>query len=179
MNILTANGIIYTEYISVLGFICYHMVVFVFLMMFQYFFRDILQKAADQAIHQSLKSILFGLAFLIVVPVISLLLMITLLGIPLGLLLLFVYVIIILLATFLTSVSVANWITLLGKDSWGFWPLCILSLAIFLVITLLLRIPVLGWVILGILSCSAIGSVLVNVNWTRISEFMRKSLQWK
>jgi len=169
-SILTSmtDKMIYTEYISVLGFIWYHVGVFVFLMAFQYLFSKTLKKAADSAFRQTLKSALFGLAFFIVVPLISMLFMVTLLGIPLGLTLLFAYAIVVLLVVFITSVSVANWINHFWDLNWGFWALSILSIAVFMVIILLFRVPVLGWVVLSILSCLAFGSLLVNVNWRRI-----------
>ena len=164
------DKMIYTEYISVLGFIWYHLGVFIFLMMFQYLFSSTLQKAADQALHHTLKSMLFGIAFLIGVPLVSALLMVTVLGIPLGLMALIVYAIVILLVNFITSVSVANWINSFWNLKWGFWGLSALSLAFFLVMMLLLRVPVLGWVVLGVLSCLAFGSLLVNIKWSRISK---------
>lgn len=164
------DKMMYTEYISVVGFIWYHIGVFIFLMMFQYLFSSTLQKAADQALHHTLKSMLFGLVFLIAVPLVSVLLLVTILGIPVGLTLLFAYGIVVLLVNFITSVSVANWVNSFLKLKWGFWGLYALSLAFFLAIMLLFRIPIVGWIVLGVLSCLAFGSLLVNIKWSRISK---------
>lgn len=162
------HRVIYTEYVSALGFIWYHLSVLIFLMLIQYLFSDILRKAADQALHHTFRSILLGLLFFVAVPILVFLLMATLLGIPLGLLMLFAYVVLVLLCIFISAVSAANWMNRLRNLNWKFWPLSILALSIFLVLNLLLMIPVLGWVILGIFSCLAFGSVLISVRWTGI-----------
>lgn len=164
----TPNKIIYTEYVSVFGFIWYLLSVFIFIMLIQYLFSDTLRKAADTAVHQTFRSILLGLLFFVAVPIVVLVLMATLLGIPLALLVLFAYILLVLLCIFISSVSAANWINRLGNRNWGFWLLSILALSIFVVLNLLLMVPVLGWVILGIFSCLSFGSVLMNVTWIRV-----------
>lgn len=160
-----SNKLIFPGYISVMGFIWYYLGVFLFIMLMQYFFSETLKKAADKAIHHTLRSIVFGLLFFIMLPVFISLLMATLLGIPLGLFILIAYLSLILLVIFISSVSVANWMNRLGKWNWGFWSICALALAVFMIINLLLMVPVLGWVVLGILSCLAFGSILLNINW--------------
>ncbi len=161
---------LYNDYISVLGFISYHAVVFVFLMMFQYIFSSTLKKAASKACQQTFKSMLYGMSFLIATPLISLLLLATLIGIPVGLMLLFVYVILVLLLIFIIPVLVANLVNRSGHFNLGFLPLSILSLVVLWIIMLSFRISVIGWCVLGILSCLCLGSLLNNINWRRISE---------
>ncbi|WP_448104475.1 hypothetical protein [Pedobacter panaciterrae] len=159
-----SDKLIFPGYVSVVGFIWYYLGVFLFIMLIQYFFSETLKKATDKAIHHTLRSMVFGLAFFTLLPVLISLLMATLLGIPLGLLILIAYLCLVLLVVFISSVSVANWINRLGKWNWGFWAICSFALAVFMILNLLLMVPVLGWVVLVTLSCLAFGSVLLNVN---------------
>jgi hypothetical protein len=158
------------DYISVLGFISYHAVVFVFLVMFQYLFSKIFKKAANVAFHQTIKSMLFGVVYLIAAPIAGFLLLMTLVGIPFGLMLLFSYAISILLLILITPVLIANLINRSGNFNLGLWRLSLLSLIVLWVITLSFRISVLGWIVLGILSGLSLGSLLNNINWRRVTE---------
>lgn len=158
------------NYISVLGFISYHAVVFVFLMMFQYLFSNTFKKAANVAFQQTINSILLGVVYLIAAPTAGFLLLMTLVGIPFGLMLLFSYTISILLLILITPVLIANLINRSGNFNLGLWRLSLLSLIVLWVITLSFRILVLGWIVLGILSCLSLGSVLNIINWRHISE---------
>lgn len=169
INDLIDKGIagrsIFPGYVSVVGFIWYYLGVFLFIVLIQYFFSKTLKKAADKAIHHTLRSLVFGFLFFTLIPVLISFLMATLLGIPLGLLVLIAYLSLVLLVVFISSVSVANWISSLGKWNWNFWILSLFALVVFLLINLLLMVPVVGWIVLGTLSCLAFGSVLLNVNW--------------
>lgn len=158
------------DYISVLGFISYHAVVFVFLVMFQYLFSKTFKKAANVDFQQAIKSMLFGLVYIIVLPIVGLLLLMTLIGIPFGLMLLFTYTISVLLLILITPVLIANLINTSGNFSLGLWPISLLSLVVLWVIMLLFRVPVLGSIVLGILSCLSLGCLLNNVNWRRVTE---------
>lgn len=89
----------------------------------------------------------------------------TIFGIPLGLLLMIGYVVLVLLVVFISAVSVANWINRFWKWDWNFWVLCAFALAVFLVINLLLMVPVVGWIVLGTLSCLAFGGILLSIVW--------------
>jgi len=160
-----SDKLIFPGYISVIGFVWYYLGVFLFIMLIQYFFSETFKKAADKALHHTLRSVVFGLLFFALFPVLISLLMVTLFGIPLGLFMLIAYLSLVLLVVFISAVSVANWTNRLGKWNWNYWVLCILALVVFLVINLLLMVPILGWIVLSILSCLAFGSILLNMNW--------------
>lgn len=166
-----ADQLMFPGYVSLLGIIWYYLGVLLFIMLIQYFFSNTLKKAADRALHHTLRAMTFGLLFFILVPVLIFLLMATLLGIPLGLLILIAYVTVILLVVFISSVSVANWMNRMWKRNWGFWILCSIALVVFLALNLLLMVPVLGWIVLGMLSCLAFGSILLNINWKITKQF--------
>lgn len=155
----------YPQFVSILGFICYYAGVFCFILLFQYLFSGTLRKAADKVLHHPLRAALLGILFFITVPVAVYLMMATLIGFPLGLLILTAYITLILLGNFIASVSAANWMSSIKKGNWKFWTLSLVALAIFLIINFLLMLPVVGWIVLGILSCLAIGGILANVSW--------------
>jgi len=159
------DRLLFPSYFSVVGFIWYYLGVFLFLVLIQYFLSETLKKAADKVLRHTLRSLIFGLLFFTLLPVLIFLMMSTILGIPLGVLIMIVYLILVLLVVFISAVSVANWINRFGKWNWNFWVLSVFALVVFLVINLLLMVPVVGWIVLGTLSCLAFGSILLNVYW--------------
>lgn len=151
------------DFISVLAFLWYYLGIFIFIMLTQNILGDVLKKTTDNVLHHSLRSFLFGVVFFIGVPIVALLSIITLFGIPLGLMVLLVYIILVLLSVFVSAVSVANWINKLGNFNLGFWALTGFALIIFLLINLLLMVPLIGWFVLGIISCLSFGSILFSM----------------
>lgn len=164
------DRLFYPQFVSILGFIWYYAGVFFFILLFQYLFRQTLKKAADKVLHYPLRAAFLGMLFFITVPVAVYLMMATLIGFPMGLLILTVYIILILLVNFIASVSAANWISSMTKRNWKFWTLALVGLAIFLIINFLLMLPVVGWIVLGILSCLAFGGILATLNWKGLNE---------
>lgn len=164
------DRLFYPQFVSILGFIWYYAGVFCFILLFQYLFSGTLRKAADKVLHHPWRAAVLGVLFIIAIPIAVYLMMATLIGFPLGLLVLTAYITLILLVHFIASVSAANWISNLVKGHWKFWTLSLVALAIFLIINLLLMLPVVGWVVLGILSCLAFGGILANVSWKKVNE---------
>lgn len=154
---------------SVFGLFWYVGMVFLFIIVIQYLFSNTMRKAGDTVFNSSLKSLGWGLLFLIVVPLATLLLLLSIIGIPLGLLLLFSYIGLIILATIITSVVVANWLNNRFNYHWSYWQLVMSALALFILFKLLTFTPFLGWFIMMVLACIAFGALLLNINWHKKS----------
>ncbi|SHF40019.1 hypothetical protein [Pedobacter caeni] len=164
------DRLFYPQFVSILGFVWYYAGVFCFILLFQYLFSETLRKAADKVLHHPLRAAFLGMLFFTAVPVAIYLMMATLIGLPLGILILTAYIVLILLGSFIASVSAANWMNGITKGDWKFWTLSLVALVIFLIINFLLMLPVVGWIVLGILSCLAFGGILANVSWKGINK---------
>jgi hypothetical protein len=152
---------------SILGLIWYLSTVFIFLVLIQYLFSNSLKKAGNTVSHSIFKSLLWGFAFFVGVPILVLLLLITIIGIPIGIILMVSYIGIMILATIIASLVIANWYNTRLENKWGFWQVVLAGLALFILFKLITFTPFLGWFIMLVIACIALGSILRNVHWRR------------
>src|SRR5690606_18396137 len=92
---------------------------------------------------------------------------VTIIGIPLSVLALLGYITLILLATIISSVIIANRLQSRPGRNSSTSMISLVALGIFIVLKLLSLIPVVGWLIMLIVTCLAFGSILINVRWRR------------
>jgi len=135
------------------------------ILIIQYLFSATMKKAADTTFNSTLKSLGFGLLFLIVVPIAAVIAFVTVIGVPVGLLLVFSYITLILLTTVTISGVAANWINNRYNKKWNFWRLAFAAFGIFILLKLVSLTPVVGWLIMFLLACIAFGAILLNINW--------------
>lgn len=152
---------------SALGLIWYIGMVFVLIMVIQYLFPNIMNRAGQMAYDKALRSLGFGFLFWIGVPVAAVVACITVVGVPVGLILLFSYVMLAIFAGTITSVVAANWLNNRSLARWSYWRKVFIALGIFMVFKILSFTPFLGWFIFALLACIAFGSILLSVNWRR------------
>jgi hypothetical protein len=150
---------------TVLGLLWYLGMAFLMILIIQYLFANTFKKAADTVFSNSLKSLGFGLLFIIGLPVAAIVLFITLIGVPVGLLLVFFYIILLLLSSAITSVVAANWMNNRNEYHWNFWHIAFAAFGIFIVLKLLYSVPFVGWLVMILLACISYGAILLNVNW--------------
>jgi len=149
---------------SVLGLLWYLGMAFVMILMVQYLFRDTMKNAADTFFNSTLKSLVYGGLFFILVPILAVIAFITLVGIPVGLLLIAGYITLILLATVITSIVIANWFNNRFDKKWKYWSIVFSAFGIFVVLKLISLTPFAGWLVMILLVCISFGSILVNVH---------------
>ena len=137
------------------------------ILIIQYLFSNTMKKAADTASNNALQSLGIGFLFFIAVPVAAIIAFVTIIGVPVGLLLIFSYLSIVLHITTITSVVGANWINNRYNKNWDFWRISFTAFAIFILIKFLATAPLLGWFFITLISCTAFGGILSNVNWKR------------
>jgi hypothetical protein len=155
----------YLGFASFLGLLWYVGMALLMIMIVQYLFSATMKKAGQTAFDKALKSLGYGLLFLIAVPIAAVVAFITIIGVPIGIILLFSYVVLALLGTVIISVVAANWLNNRSNTNWRYWRMVFVALGIFIVFKILSGIPYLGWFIMGLLVCIAFGAILQNVNW--------------
>lgn len=153
----------YVGFVSALFMIWYFAAAFVFIILIQYFFKNIMKRAADEAFNNTGRAIGRGFLFLISVPAAAFILMVTLIGLPLGMLALFVYFILILLGGIISSVIIANWISNRRKSNWKTGLLSLVALIIFMMLKFITLIPVFGWIITLVIRCLVFGSLIAEI----------------
>lgn len=137
------------------------------IMIVQYLFSATMKRAGQTAYDRALKSLGYGLLYLIGVPIAVVVACITIIGVPIGIILLFSYVVLVLLGTVITAVVAANWLNSRSNTNWRYWRMVFVALGIFIIFKILSLTPFLGWFIMGVLICIAFGSIIQNVNWRR------------
>ncbi|MFA6060360.1 MAG: hypothetical protein WC756_19320 [Taibaiella sp.] len=157
----------YLGFASILGLVWYLIVVLIFIALAQYLFSNLMGKAAEYAFGHALKSIGYGLLFLVGVPVGILVLMITIVGIPIGFMLLVFYIILVSLANVVCSVVIANRISVLGNYKWSNLKLSSIALFIFILLKMVAQIPIAGLFIMIIITSLVFGSILLTIKWKR------------
>ncbi|MBS1687576.1 MAG: polymer-forming cytoskeletal protein [Bacteroidetes bacterium] len=148
---------------TVLGLLWYLGTVFIFILLVQYFFGKTIADAGAIAFAKSLKSVGYGLLFIVLVPIGVVLMMVTIVGIPLAILIVILYAMLLLLANIITSSVITSWINSRSNKKWGFWPFAFANLGIFIVYRLVTITPFFGPTIMFIVTCMAFGAILINV----------------
>lgn len=154
---------LYLGFASVLGLIWYLAVVYMFILIIQYFFGRVMSKASEVAYSHTVRSIGYGFLYFIAIPIVVFLLVITVIGIPVAILLLLAYITLALLATVITSVVIANRIKKTGSYKWNTWWIANAAIGIFIILKLIYLIPVLGWILMPVITCLVFGSILLNI----------------
>lgn len=153
----------YLGFASALFLLWYIAAAFVFILLIQYLFGRMMSKAAEEAFSRTAQSLGYGFLFLAVIPVAAFILMLTLIGLPLGILVMMAYGVILVLATLISAVVIANRINRRGGRPLGIWMTSLIALAIFIALKMLTLIPFLGWLVMLVVACLALGSIVANL----------------
>jgi cytoskeletal protein CcmA (bactofilin family) len=131
-----------------------------------YFFKQRVLDITNQVLNNFARQMGWGFVWLVVVPIACVVLLITLVGIPFSFFFLMVYVLAISLAKVLASIVLGSWliklITKKGANGNGKgWPVDwkVILLGV-LVMSLLMLIPVLGWIACFVFFLAALGGIM-------------------
>ena len=132
----------------------------------QFLFSKTMRRASETVSTETLKSLGYGVLYLVGVPVAMVIAFITVIGIPIGLILLFGYVITMALASVITAVVAANWLNTKYNHNWGTGKMVLTATGIFIGLKLLSVTVFLGWLVV-VASLITFGAILMNINWRR------------
>ncbi|QEH41506.1 hypothetical protein [Chitinophaga sp. XS-30] len=157
----------YLGYASALGLLWYLGAVFLFILIIQYLFGGMMQKAGASLAGNSLRLAGYGFLFLVLAPIGIAIICISLIGLPLGMLLLTAYISLVLLSTVIAAVIIANWVNIRYKKAWKFWNLVWTSLGIFILLKLVSLVPFIGWIAMLIIVCLVFGALMQHMQWRK------------
>jgi hypothetical protein len=156
----------YIGWMSFMAVIWYLGTAILMIFLTQFLFSKTMRRASDTVSTETLKSLGYGLLYLVGVPVAMIIAFVTVIGIPIGLILLFGYIITMALAAVITSVVAANWLNTKYNYNWRTGKMVLTATGIFIVLKLLSFIFMAGWLV-SVASLIAFGAVLLNINWRR------------
>lgn len=110
--------------------------------------------------------LLYGLMFLILAPIVSVILMASGFGFPVGLLLFFMYGFTLFFLTAITALTLTMWARDYYKKSWGKPMIFLISALILIVLKIVVFIPVIGWLARFVLMTMVLGAYL-NTKWSK------------
>ena len=120
--------------------------------------RSFVEQAISQVREAPLRSVLFGLAVVILVPLFAVILMVTVIGIPLSLLTLLAFPLMLFVGWVVAAFAVGDWILNRGRAQRSFGSRLLLLLAGLFLITLIGIVPVVGvlvWLLVMLLGVGA------------------------
>ena len=121
--------------------------------------RPTVERTILQIRNAPFRSLLIGLAILILVPLIAVVLMATVIGMPIGVLTLLAFPLLLLVAWVIAAFAVADWLLNRGRAERSFGGRLLLLLAGLVIVTLIGIIPVLGilvWLLILLLGLGAL-----------------------
>jgi len=165
---IKSGKLIYLGFASVLIALWYLGSALLMIFLIQYLFDTTMKNAASTVKKESMKSLGYGLVFLIGVPIAIIITAITIVGVPVSILLAIGYIILLLLATVIVSLITAHWInSTYYHYSWSSVRIALTAFGLFIFIKLASLTPVVGPLILMLVICMAFGAILLNIKWKR------------
>ncbi|MCP9753146.1 FapA family protein [Ferruginibacter sp. HRS2-29] len=160
---------------SLLGVAWYLASAFVMILLLQFLFSKTMRRAAGTLADQPVLAFKYGLLFIVLVPIISLVSMITFAGIIPALFLLAIFMLVSLAALYITAVAGANYIRLRFPGDWSNAKLVMTAFVLWIGLRLLTMVPYAGIVFILLLSAAAFGSILYHLpGWRR---FRRRKVE--
>lgn len=151
---------------SVLILIWYLGTALLMIFLIQFLFGHFFKKSAKTVFDATLKSLGWGILFLVGVPVLIMLSMATIIGLPLGMVMLMIYITLILFATVIVSLLAAHWVNnIYYRSAWGTARLVFTAFGIFVVLKLVSLTPFIGPLIMLLMVCLAFGALISNIKW--------------
>ena len=119
------------------------------------------EKAARLLSEQYWKSLLTGVLFYIVTPIVAVILCVTVIGIPLGLFTLFAYAFTLYAAPIIAALVMTKWIDLRRTKQFGKWATFGIALGLLVVLRALAFIPFVGGILILLIVPAALGAKLL------------------
>ncbi|MBQ4819678.1 polymer-forming cytoskeletal protein [Aquimarina sp. MMG016] len=141
----------------------YILSVFLVLLILNLLFKNLFSKAVAYLDKEVLKSLGYGMAYLIGIPLVIIITFIILIGIPIGLLLTSLYLFSLLFGHLVVALLIVHYLDKRNDKPWNFWTVVLLALAIAMVIRLITFIPILGGIISLLIIAIAYGALTITL----------------
>lgn len=131
----------------------------VIIILAQYLFKKIMNRSS-RIKSQPVKSMAYGLAFIILVPITIILCFISLIGIPVGMLLITGLGILTIFNSAILSVFLANVINSRNQYNWSDRRLAGVAFLMFIMVKILSLVPVIGWIVILLATAVMFGMII-------------------
>ncbi|MFC4872467.1 hypothetical protein [Negadavirga shengliensis] len=151
---------------SILLVVWYLGTAFLMIFVIQYLFGGIFKKAAVTAVDTTMKSLGWGVLFIVGVPILVVLSIATIIGLPIGVITLLAYLTLLLFSTVMVALLAANAINnIYYQSAWGKTRIILTAFLIFIILKLVSLIPFIGQLVMLLLICLTLGALIVNIRW--------------
>ncbi len=156
--------------VAALGFwIFYILSAFLIILLLNAMFKNWFSETVSNLDKDVFKSLGYGLAYLIGVPLLIILTFIIVIGIPIGLFLTVLYLFSLLFGHLIVALLITHYLNSKNEKSWNFWTIIFLALAMAVIIRLITFIPFLGGIISLLIIAIAYGALLITVKQHKAS----------
>ncbi len=142
---------------------------FLVLLLFNALFKNWFSKAVAFLDKDIFKSLGYGIAYLIGIPLLIIVTCIIIIGIPIGLFLTTLYLFSLLFGHLVVALLITHYLNSRNEKSWNFWTIVFLALAIAIVIRLITFIPILGGIISLLIIAMGYGALAITIVQHRAS----------
>ncbi len=150
--------------VAALGFwLFYIFSAFLIILLLNALLKNWFAKAVVNLDKDVFKSLGYGIAYLIGIPLLIVVTFIMVIGIPIGLFLTTLYVFSLLFGHLVVALLITHYLNKRNEKSWNFWTIIFLALAIAIVIRLFTFIPILGGIISLLVIAIGYGALLITV----------------
>ena len=154
--------------IATLGFWMFYVIsVFLLLVLLNWALRRFFPQVAHQLNEDLLKSLGYGLIYIVGIPLVIGICFMIIVGIPLGLFLLFTYIFSLLFGHLIVALLTTYYLNNRNERSWNFWTISILALAIAMILRIMTMIPILGFLISVFVIAVAYGAIYLTLSQPR------------
>lgn len=137
------------------------------IILLQYLFRPLFQRAGESVYDHGLRSFGTGLLFFLGTPLLIAMAIASLVIMPVGFFLLFGYVFILITSGSISSLVIAHWFSSLMGSKGKFREQVGMAFVFFILLRLVLSIPLFGLILYPILVCIACGALLLAIPWRK------------
>ncbi|GAA4272808.1 hypothetical protein U6A24_05960 [Aquimarina gracilis] len=143
--------------------IFYILSAFLILLLFNALFKNWFSEAVTNLNKDIWKSLGYGIGYLIGIPLLILITFMLIIGIPVGLFLTVLYLFSLLFGHLVVALLMTHYLNKRNKQSWSFWTIVFLAVAIAVVIRLITFMPLLGGIVSFLIIAISYGALVITV----------------
>ncbi|MFL1895325.1 hypothetical protein ACJRPK_06455 [Aquimarina sp. 2-A2] len=143
--------------------IFYLLSAFLVVLLLNLIFQKLFQAAVTYLDNHFLKSMGYGMLYVLGTPIVIIVTFVILIGIPIGLLLTSFYLFSLFFGHLITALLLAHYLNKRNEASWNFWTITLIALTITAVIRVITIIPILGGIISILLIATSYGLLVVTL----------------
>jgi hypothetical protein len=156
-----------------LGFLWYMSMTALIIALLEYLFRQVFTRSARYFRGHPARSGLYGVGFVVGVPLVAIILLATIIAIPLGLLLAAGYIGVLILATIISAMILTHVVQEVSMANWSYWKMVGVGMFLYVLLKIIWLTPFFGKPLWGVIVCMSLGSMMFSIHIHRRSRSQR------